>query len=104
MKKFLRKWLEVPDATGLASKSNVKDMVEGAIYEAMAPGLSAQRETLYWGRPEHRNLRGMLEGYTRSLLRDEAEKKVKQHIDELVDAEKFIDGVVSRIKRKQLGV
>ena len=105
MKKFLRKWLEVPeviDIAGFASEGNIKEMVEDAICEAMDPSLSAQHVIVYWGRPQHKNIRGLLQGYVHSLLNEVAENKVGQHVGELVDAEEFIDRVVKRIKRKQL--
>ena len=108
MKKFLRKWLEVPevpevpDMQRYANTDNVRMMVEDAIREALLPDLPNPPNSLYWSRPRDRDIRNALANRVRDLFEPEVIEAVENAVSEIVDPEGFIDNVIKRIKRKQL--
>ena len=105
MKQFLRKWLEVPEARGMSKyveRDDIKQEVEDAIYEALQPELPESYRHLFWLRDKHKDIRGTLERHVKMILSEGAEEEVQKSVNKLVDPESFIDGVVERIKSKQL--
>lgn len=105
---FLREWLGIKDEPEPSDHTyvrmdNIKEAVEDAIYEAFLPELSIQQRIMtYWDRPRDKEIRGTLQKQVEGLVGKEVEHAVAQKISELLEPERFIDGVVERIKRKQL--
>ena len=110
MKKLLRKWLEVPelsDMSGYVNTNDVKTMVEDAIVEAFGhKTYSSLNSYGWWDREPHKNITGTLdESVTKivhGLIKPKANVAVSARLKELTEPESFIDGVVERIKAKQL--
>ena len=104
MKKFLRKWLEVPEVPEVPEIliDEVKKMVEDAIYEAMRPIIPSDYERKFWSRNIHRDIRGTLQRHIVGITAEKIESAAAKHISDLIEPEKIIDDIVSRIKRKQV--
>ena len=105
MKQFFRKWLEVPEVPNMSKyvkTDDIKKAVEDAIYEALQPELPERYKPLFWDRGRDKDIRGTLQRHVKMLISEDAKMAVQKNVNELVEPEGFIDGVVERIKNKQL--
>ena len=105
MKKLLRKWLEISEPEDMeryANTDNVRGMVEDAIREAFLPNLPNPPNSLYWSKPRDRDIRDVLANRLKEIYEPEIIESVENVVADIIDPEKFIDGIVMRIKLKQL--
>ena len=108
LRKFLREWLGIkddpkPSGHAYVRTDDIKESVEDAIREAFLPELSTQQMMhTYWYRDRDKDIRGTLQQCVRKLIDEDAENAVEKRVAELLQPESFIDGVVERIKRKQI--
>lgn len=106
IKKRIKKWLGIDEQLKeiftpyIVTEEDLKSKIEDAISEAFTPTPNESIENTYlWHR---KNIRGSLDKAVKKLAEEYVESLVKKRLDELVVPEDFIDGVVERIKKKQL--
>ena len=97
MKAKIRKLLglEQPDLSEYVKKSDIMQTVIDVVREAFDPGV---KEFRYWDP----SIRGTFEQAVQRIAMDGGRQAAKNEITVAINPEKFIDDIISRIKRKQL--
>jgi hypothetical protein len=103
IKDILRRWLEIPDGSDYVKRSDVINDIRNEVKQVICCAFAPKdeiNEMQYDGK--YYRILGTLDQAVSRLVNPAAGEAVDKRLAEVVDAEKFLDDIVARLKRKQL--